>query len=61
LNHVFAATHANKLLPATAFVLKKNSPVEHDAGRIVPVLIGFVVAEPEKSTFFPCCPRSILV
>jgi hypothetical protein len=48
--HVFVKLHAYTLLPAGAVVRKKNCPIAHVEGRLLPVCIGFVDIAPEKST-----------
>jgi hypothetical protein len=58
---VFAEVQASRFEPAGESVLKNISPTAQVDGVTVPVLIGRVVAEVEKSTFRPWFCRSTLV
>jgi hypothetical protein len=56
--HAFAGLQAYTALPAGAVVRKKNWPVAQVAGRLLPVCIGFVDADAEKSTLLLCVRKS---
>jgi len=57
----FSAVQAYRLAPAAAFVLKKASPTEQVAGKVVPDLNGLVVVALLKSTLFACVRKSTSV
>jgi hypothetical protein len=57
-DHVFIASHAYTLLPASAVVRKKNCPTAQVLGSVLPVCIGFVDVAAEKSTLLLCVRKS---
>jgi hypothetical protein len=58
---LFVAGQPYRFAPEGALVLKKSSPGEQVAGRVVPVFTGLVQSALVKSTFRPCVLRLIRV
>lgn len=58
---VLVAVQAERLLPATAALLKNNCPTLHVDGSEVPTLTGRVNGMAEKSGFFAWVPRFTVV